>query len=361
MKPRALTALILLAVVPGTANAATEFDLGGVLVRHKGLLRNVFTSGRTIDLPFISSERYAYDLQRVRSDWLFTFRNKFSLAAVYDHQAEAGSYLPSFEYRTFVLARPVELADLGSWIIGRREFNWRQRLYRAYVEYDRFPLRFSAGRQQISWGAGYFWNPTDLFNPVSFALVEMAERHGVDAMELEVGMGSLSQVQAVWAWGRTPQQARGALRFKTNLADYDFSLMAGRYFRDEVVGADFSGQIGGAGFRGEWLHDFSQAGDDFDQLVLGWDYRFTGRWTVTGEYLFNSGELSAGELLAAVVRSRAGGVLSTSSHLAGLYADYQVHPLVHLTGYGSIDMEHGGAFLGPRVSWSVTQNTGIEA
>jgi hypothetical protein len=355
-------AFFLLAVaLAQPAEAVTSFRVAGIDVRHKGQVRNVLTSGSTVAFQYLTSERYIYDIQRVRSDWLFTFRRHLSASLVYDQQAEAGGYLSTLEYRTFASLKPVELVNLDSRIYHRGEFLWRHRLYRAYVEYDNGPVRFTAGRQQVSWGTGYFWNPTDLFNPVTFALVESQERFGADAASLEIGVGTLSQVQAVWAWGPSPQTARGALRFRTNLAHYDFSVMAGKFFRDKVVGADFSGQIGGAGFRGEWLHSFSDARKDYDQLVVGWDYRFSGRLTATAEYLFNSGEMTAQELIASVIRSRAGGVLTTTSHLAGLYADYEAHPLVHLTGYASVDLESGGLFLGPRISWSMTQNTGFEA
>jgi len=363
MSRRTLTAAVLLLAAAGIqpAGAVTSFRAAGIDVRHKGLVRNVLTSGGTVAFPLVPSERYVYDLQRVRSDWLFTFRRYLSASLVYDQQAEAGDYFSTFEYRTFTLVKPVERLNLDSRIYGRGEFLWRHRLYRAYLEYDNGPLRFTAGRQQVSWGTGYFWNPTDLFNPVTFALVESQERFGADAASLEVGVGTLSQVQAVWAWGASPETARGALRFRTNLAHYDFSVMAGKFFRDKVIGADFSGQVRGAGLRGEWLHSFSETRKDYDQLVVGWDYRFSGSLIVTAEYLFNSGEMSARELIASVVRSRTGGVLSTSSHLAGLYADYQAHPLMHLTGYASVDLERGGLFLGPRFSWSVTQNTSLEA
>ena len=59
-------------------------------------------------------------------------------------------------------------------------------------------------------------------------------------------------------------------------------------------------------------------------------------------------------------RSQAGGELTTSRHLAGGYIDCQLHPLVRVTGYLSADLEEGGEFVGPRLSWNARQDLDIE-
>ena len=354
------TACLFLCLAAGLLQGRTLYQGPDFKLRHKGVVRNVFTSGRTPELYGLS-ERYVYDIQRVRSDWFASYRESFRAALVYDHELRAGDYLQTTKYLLFTAFEPVELVNLDSRISASKQLNWRHRLYRLFLEYDSYPLRISAGRQQLSWGTGYFWNPTDLFNPVTFALVEPWERHGTDTVNLELALGSLSQLQLVWAPGRDPQEGRGAARVKTNVADYDFSVMGGWFFRDKVAGADFSGQIGGTGFRGEWLHNFTEAVEDYDQLVLGLDYRFSGSFIMTGEYLFNSGALSEFEVLELFSRAQSGSVFSISTHLAGLYADCQVHPLVHLAGYLSVDLEEGGVFLGPRFSWDFLPDADFEA
>ena len=353
--------LLLTVLLPGSLAAATVYDGQSLTVRHRGEARNVLVIGSTVALgSFAREESYLLDIQRVRTDWLLSWHGVWRTSVVYDHEARAGDYLSSDEYRTFGRLAPVELVNLDSRITGGGEFLWRHRLYRAYAEYDSYPVRFTLGRQLVSWGTGYFWKPTDLFNPVTFALVEPGELHGADAANLEIALGNLSQLHVVWAQSSNAGENRGALKFNTNVADYDFSVMAGRFFRDNVLGADFSGQIGVAGFRGEWLHNFTAAGDDYDQLVLGVDFRFGLRLMLTGEYLYNSGALSELELLGALDHSAAGGVQTLSSHLAGGYVDYQLHPLVHISGYLSVDLEEGGVFAGPRLSWNVRQDLDLE-
>jgi len=360
VKTSFLACVLLSLAGAATLRAATVYQGTDFKLRHKGLVRNVFTSGRTLEL-YGASGRYVYDIQRLRSDWFASFKGSFRAALVYDHELRSGDYLQTAEYKSFTAFEPVELVNLDSRIASGRQVSWRHRLYRFFIEYDSYPLRISAGRQQVSWGTGYFWNPTDLFNPVTFALVEQGERHGADAVNLELALGTLSQLQLVWAPARDPHQGRGAARVKTNFADYDFSVMGGRFFRDRVAGADFSGQIAGAGFRGEWLHNFTDSGADYDQLVLGLDYRLSSSFTMTGEYLYNSGALSEFEVLELFSRAQSGAVFSISKHLGGLYADYQPHPLVHLAGYLSVDLEEGGVFLGPRLSWNVLPDTDLEA
>jgi len=353
-------ACLFYCLAEGSLLAGTVYQGPDFKLRHKGVVRNVFTSGRTLEL-YAPSERYIYDIQRVRSDWFASFKGSFRAAVVYDHELRVGDYLQTPEYSAFTAFEPVELVNLDSRISSGKNLSWRHRLYRLFLEYDSYPLRITAGRQQVSWGTGYFWNPTDLFNPVTFAVVEPGERHGADAVNLELALGTLSQVQLVWAPARDPHQSRGAARFKTNVADYDFSVMGGWFFRDKVAGADFSGQIASAGFRGEWLHNFAETAEDYDQLVLGLDYRFSSSFIMTGEYLYNSGALSELEIMDLFSRAQSGSVFSVSKHLTGLYADYQPHPLVHLTGYLSVDLEEGGVFLGPRFSWNVLPDADLEA
>jgi hypothetical protein len=353
-------ACLFLFLAVGSLQGRTVYQSSNFKLRHKGVVRNVFTSGRTLELYGLS-ERYLYDIQRLRSDWFASYRESFRAALVYDHELRTGDYLQTTEYSLFTAFEPVELVNLDSRISSSKHLTWRHRFYRLFLEYDSYPLRITAGRQQVSWGTGYFWNPTDLFNPVTFAVVEPGERHGADAVNLELALGTLSQLQLVWAPARDSHKSRGVARVKTNVANYDFSVMGGWFFRDKVAGADFSGQIGGAGFRGEWLHNFAKAVEDYDQLVLGLDYRFNPSFIMTGEYLYNSGAISEFELIEFFSRAQSGSVISTSRHLAGLYADYQPHPLVHLTGYLSVDLEQGSLFLGPRFSWNFLPDTDFEA
>jgi hypothetical protein len=352
--------IFLLAAATGASASGIVYKGDDLSIRHRGVIRNIFSTGSTLAL-YSPSQSYIYDIQRVRSDWMLTFRKALRFRTVYDHELRLGDYLETQEYLLGKNYKTPGLIDLDKYLVERSEADWRHRLYRLNVELDLYPVRLTAGRQQISWGTGYFWNPTDLFNPVAFTLVEMDERYGADALSLEVGIGDLSQVQAAWAPARDPHRSRGAARFKTNVQDYDFSVMAGWIFRDRVLGADFSGQVGGAGLRGEWLHNFAWEREDYDQLVLGADYRFSALLILTAEYLYNSGPLSGFDLEKLFTLGQTGSVATFSRHLGGVYADFQVHPLVHINAYLSADLEHGGVFFGPRFTWNVLTNLDLEA
>ena len=349
--------LISAADIQGAGNVYQGADLR---IRHRGVLRNVLVTGRTLDF-FGPGKDYLLDIQRLRSDWLVSYRENFRFRVVYDHELRLGDYLETLEYEAGKDFDPPELVDLDDYLSECSRADWRHRLYRLNFEVDLYPVRLVVGRQQISWGTGYFWNPTDLFNPIAFLLIEQDERFGADAVSLEVGLGGLSQVQAVWAPTRDPHRSRGAAKLKTNLHEYDISLMGGWMFRDRLAGADFSGQIGGAGFRGEWLHNFAWERQDYDQLVLGVDYRFNPRFLFTAEYFYNSGPLSEHELQQGLNLAQIGSVVSFSHHLAGVYGDFKAHPLIHLSAYLSVDLEHGGVFAGPRFSWNILTNLDLQA
>ena len=74
---------LFLFLAAGSLQGKTVYQGPDFKLRHKGVVRNVFTSGRTLEL-YASSERYIYDIQRVRSDWFASFKSSFRAAVVYD-------------------------------------------------------------------------------------------------------------------------------------------------------------------------------------------------------------------------------------------------------------------------------------
>jgi hypothetical protein len=160
---------------------------------------------------------------------------------------------------------------------------------RAYIRLY-FPLAaLTVGRQRIAWGAGYLWNPTDIFNPytLSFAVAEEQEDEA-DAVRLEVPLGALSGIDAFVLTGMEWEETVKGLRIMTNMEKYDFSLSyvdkgAGSF----QYGFDATGELFGLGVKSE-IALFSPAGaDGYIQSVLGWNYTFENGWFFDMEYFFN--------------------------------------------------------------------------
>jgi hypothetical protein len=158
---------------------------------------------------------------------------------------------------------------------------------RAYLKIY-FPLAdLTWGRQRIAWGAGYLWNPTDVFNPFTFSFAQDEEQEAEpEAVRLEVPLGALSGIDAFVLTGKEWGEAAKGIRAKTNMANYDLSLSyvdkgAGSF----QLGFDTTGELFGLGVKSEIAVISPANADRYVQSVWGWNYTFENGWFIDMEYL----------------------------------------------------------------------------
>ena len=68
----------------------------------------------------------------------------------------------------------------------------------------------TAGRQAITFGKAYFWNPLDVFFPFDSSQIDREYKPGVDALRIDVPLGAFSGLNLVGAAGRTDAKAGGS-------------------------------------------------------------------------------------------------------------------------------------------------------
>ncbi|MBF0430069.1 MAG: hypothetical protein HQK83_02230 [Fibrobacteria bacterium] len=161
------------------------------------------------------------------------------------------------------------------------------------------------GRQQIAWGTGYAFNPTDIWNQKN-PLDVSAPKLGVNALRIEMPFGELSNINLIGVPGADLKHSSVGVRVKTNMLGYDASVSASRFMNaDRVIlglparnifGVDMAGQIGEVGVWAEAVA-INHKNDDMDnfeidstyfQVDAGLDYTFESGIYVMGEYYFNS-------------------------------------------------------------------------
>jgi hypothetical protein len=154
----------------------------------------------------------------------------------------------------------------------------------------------TVGRQQISLGTGYAWNPTDVFNMKN--LVDPTyEQPGHNAVRLDIPLGTRYTLVALAVPGDDVKTSGKLLRFKGRLGHFDYSLIAietqwqftnFQQFQSvsearRLLGADFAGQIFGIGVWGEWASNQMKKSGQFTEAVLGADYTFNNGLYLLGE------------------------------------------------------------------------------
>ncbi len=234
------------------------------------------------------------------------------------------------------------------------------------------------GKQKLSWGTGYAWNPTDLFNVVKDPLKPTAETEGVNAIRLEAPVGP-ANISVVTAPEKTLAQSRWAGKVKTSLENIDLSISTyGGGAQRRSVGFDFAGSFKDVGLHGEILaargSDLRQKEDPwYAKGVFGGDYAFTGGTYVALEYYHNEeGFATAGDYLAYLTADMAGlgspagatGLDALLGQANGAMKDYLFAQVTrpfgqYFTAEGTVlyNLKDYSSILAPTLKYSLNQNT----
>ena len=343
-----IAALLAFALVLPAAAAAEEYDFGGYL-------KSFVTAGKTL-----FSEAYYLVTHRLRARVAYYPIPELEFRAIVDNQLGWGNYYSTQQHE---LVRPFEdnsYVDMTLDPYEGSDMRWRASVHRLYMRYSGEHADFTLGRQRIAWGSGRVWNPTDLFNPNSPLSVEPAEKRGADGVRLALRPSANLTLEGAWAIGADESDVRWGLRGGTTLGSYDISLMGGRFRDRDVVGVDFTGYIGNAGFRGEIAH-FREPERDYLQAVLSYQYTLSGGLDVLAEYLYNGGRITDFDLEDAEELATYDSITTLNRHYFALRLSKELHPLIGGSLLGIADVEDGGVFLFPMITYSMAQDLDFTA
>ncbi|GAF91066.1 unnamed protein product, partial [marine sediment metagenome] len=211
----------------------------------------------------------------------------------------------------------------------------------------------TVGRQAISLGTTYFWNPNDLFTSFSPYDFDRDYKAGVDGAKADIALGDFSGISFIYVAGKKFRFNESALLIRafTNILDFDLAMMAGRFREDGFVGADFSGEVGpGIGLRGELSYFAAESDDDFFQVVIGSEYRFKNNFYITAEYYYNGfGTSHTHRYLSKLYSTRImeGDLYNISRHYLGIMGSYEVTPLLVVSLATIINLNDQSVLIDP--------------
>ena len=187
-------------------------------------------------------------------------------------------------------------------------FTDRHFLDNAYLKIALKHVDITAGKQQISLGTGYVWNPLDVFN-IKDPLDPTYEQPGHNAVRIDLALGSQTSLSALYSMEDSWKNSARMLRFKGNLLRFDFSLTAietvWRYHdytsfdlaamnftelpeQRRLVGGSTAGELLGFGVWAEYAYNWMEKTQDFNELVVGIDYTFDFQTYLMIEYYRNT-------------------------------------------------------------------------
>ncbi|MBL8956336.1 MAG: hypothetical protein JNK82_36520 [Myxococcaceae bacterium] len=208
---------------------------------------------------------------------------------------------------------------------------------------DRLAMKFALpfgdltiGRQVLSWGTGRFFNPTDVLSPFPPTVIDREVRRGFDAVRLAIALGETTQLDLLWLPQLVAEEHGGVARFQTNVLGWDFSISAGKYVRDFVVGFDLVGDVGPVNVHAEgaytieWLKA-GAVGEHFFRGVAGADWRPHEVVMLTLEYSYNGyGTTDPSRYVQVLtsVRARRGEVFGAGKHVVAAAASWRANDLL---------------------------------
>lgn len=190
--------------------------------------------------------------------------------------------------------------------------------------------------------------------------MERDYRTGVDAVLAERRLGALSRLAAVYAPATDRSRSTVAGYVHGNMGGTDYSVLVGHLRGDDAIGADFSGEIGGLGIRGEATLTHPASEPTYGRVLVGADYGFRNTLTLTVELYYNGQGASdpARYDFAALI---AGRTISLARHYGGTAMSYEITPLVKLAAYVVLNIDDHSGVLWPRIEYSLATNFDIAA
>jgi hypothetical protein len=187
-------------------------------------------------------------------------------------------------------------------------FSDRTFLDNAYLKLAFRPFDLTIGKQQISLGTGYVWNPVDVFN-IKDVLDPTYEQPGHNAMRADIPIGLSNTITAIYSPDDEWKNSAKLIQFKGRISRFDLALTVIETtwrFHDYTVfvpeeqnfkvlpekrrllGASTAGELLGLGIWAEFAYNWMEETADFYELSAGTDYTFDFQTYILLEYYRNT-------------------------------------------------------------------------
>lgn len=216
-------------------------------------------------------------------------------------------------------------------------------------------FQVTLGRQAVGHGNGRFFNPSDIFAPLTPFSLNSQYKAGIDGLKVNRTFGGDTEA-AVLAF--FPESGEGLLlaRLATHFIGVDMSLLAGKTYDEWTLAWDFAGTWRGAAWYSEGIWRRGNERDDPLRVMAGVSRRF-GRsldLTLEGSY-HNLGRDNPLQALLLTPEWRHGEMFLLRKRHLGLGCSYEVTPLVRLNAICLAEFSPGSAWLQTGLDWDVRQ------
>jgi hypothetical protein len=234
------------------------------------------------------------------------------------------------------------------------------------------------GRQALTWGNGFFFNPMDLFNPFAPLAVDKDYKTGDDMAVVTVLLPRDADLQMLVVPRRNPatgdvtqDESSAAAKLHEFVGPLETDVMLARHYGETVAGGGLRGNLKDAAWRINGTLTFldqSRTHTMAAAVVANIDYSWvwSGKnWYGAVETYYNGiGGANAAEAAVDpdVIRRIDRGELFTVGRLyAGVIARMEWSPLVNLQVSVLTNLDDGSGLVQPQWTWDVAENVQLLA
>jgi hypothetical protein len=247
--------------------------------------------------------------------------------------------------------------------------------------YARLGLRriaIAVGKQQVSFGTGYFANPTDIFNTKD-AFDPTYEQPGHNALRIDIQPWNRVSLTGLVAPGADWRETTKLVRAKAGFGRFDLSVtgvehqrtctdfttvdtMTGWFVRrasaQRMLGGDVVGQVWEIGLWAEGAYLLPDAGGGHCELIAGIDHTLDCGLYLMAEFHRNTEARADWRNfdLNDWLRALTGETRTLARDQAYAMARYQLTDLIGLGMMGIVSVDDGSFALVPVVDWNMFEN-----
>ena len=159
-------------------------------------------------------------------------------------------------------------------------------------------LILKIGKQQLAWGTGYAWNPTEIISDKSL-FDPTYERAGTPSFYITVPWGNAVGFETILILKDNEglEELPLTFRVKNNIFNFNFALSYTQMVEESFIlqikekkkmyGGEFVGEMFGIGLWSEAAYNDLDTSSDYSQFVIGSDYTFKFHTHIMAEYYHN--------------------------------------------------------------------------
>jgi len=337
------------------------------LYRHVGAgpHYNGFAGIRINNKVFLSRKCYFEGAYEALISGGYTLQKKNELMTLYPYLFKSINTLNS------PMDDSTRLMDLSASIQNESNIQY----YRA----DRFSLTIqsgtktflSIGRQAVTWGNGFLFNPIDIFNPFSPTDIERDYKIGDDLLSIQTNLFDQINVHTLYVPRRNSdnkiewKQSSLASKVHFSSGSTEFDIMLGYHYQDFVFGLGSSGYLGGTAWRINGLlsvlDDKNKSHKEYYSIVANIDYSWI--WWHKNIYAFIElyyNNIGTNYLIDIdpnlIERIGRGELFTLGRYYLGGHVRIEFHPLFNFYLTIIDNLNDFSASIQPRGVWDIKEN-----